>query len=136
MHMGILGINHVTFAVRDLEVALAFYTKVLGMKLEASWTHGAYLCTGATWIALNVDSKAAPTPDCSHLAFSVTEQTFDSLAQRIRAAGAPIWQDNKSEGQSLYFLDPDGHKLELHVGTLTTRLKAMTEKPPLGFALL
>lgn len=31
-------------------------------------------------------------------------------------------EENLSEGDSLYFLDPDGHKLELHVGSLQSRL--------------
>ncbi|WP_159065009.1 hypothetical protein [Thaumasiovibrio subtropicus] len=34
---------------------------------------------------------------------------------------------NRSEGQSLYLLDPDGHKLELHVGDLNSRLAHITE---------
>lgn len=41
-------------------------------------------------------------------------------------------EDNKSEGQSFYFLDPDGHKLELHVGDLASRLAQCREKPYSG----
>ncbi|HEX5514181.1 MAG TPA: glutathione transferase, partial [Gammaproteobacteria bacterium] len=46
-----------------------------------------------------------------------------------------IWKDNKSEGDSLYFLDPDGHKLEIHVGDLESRLAALREKPYEGLQL-
>ncbi len=38
-------------------------------------------------------------------------------------------QDNSSEGDSLYILDPDGHKLELHVGDLESRLASMKAEP-------
>lgn len=34
-------------------------------------------------------------------------------AKRVISFGAEVWKENKSEGQSLYILDPDGHKLEI-----------------------
>jgi hypothetical protein len=40
-----------------------------------------------------------------------------------------IWQVNRSEGPSLYFLDPNGRKLEIHAGDWQTRLAAMKHDP-------
>lgn len=133
--MSIMGINHVTFGVRDLAVACIFYTDALGLTLIAEWEQGAYLRAGTLWVALNTDTQAGPTPGCSHFAFMVEEADFDQLAERIKASGASIWKENKSEGRSLYFLDPDGHKLEIHVGTMATRLADMKQRPPVGFRL-
>ncbi|MWL73344.1 glutathione transferase, partial [Escherichia coli] len=68
----------------------------------------------------------------THYAFSVAPEHFDTLVQTLTAANVTVWKDNKSEGASFYFLDPDGHKLELHVGDLAARLAACREKPYAG----
>ncbi len=132
------GINHITFAVRDLDKSLAFYQKVLGLSVAAVWAEGAYLQAGSTWIALNLDLQADTKPpcQCSHIAFHVEKKDFDPLAERIRRSGATIWQENKSEGASLYFTDPDCHKLEIHASDLAARLYAMELDPPKGYTAI
>ena len=125
----ITGINHITLSVSDLDRALTFYTQVLCFGLATKTERSAYVGAGSLWLALVVDKdvRAGPLPEYTHIAFDVTAEEFNASAERIRASGAIIFKDNVSEGQSLYFLDPDGHKLELHVGTLESRLASMTE---------
>lgn len=117
------GLNHLTLAVTDLERSIAFYRDLLGCDLRASWADGAYLEAGALWLCLSRDPAAVETQhaDYTHYAFDVAPEAFDELSARIRV-GAQLWKNNRSEGASLYFLDPDGHRLELHVGTLASRL--------------
>jgi catechol 2,3-dioxygenase-like lactoylglutathione lyase family enzyme len=122
--VAISGINHLTLAVRDLDRALGFYVDGLGCILRARWDRGAYLEAGALWLCLELDEETRPWDDDSHIAFSVTPSELEALA-----IGARTWKENRSEGASRYILDPDGHKLELHVGDLASRLRARRERP-------
>lgn len=128
------GINHITLAVSDLDRSFAFYCDLLGCRPIARWNTGAYVSAGDAWLCLSVDDKVnAPRPDYTHVAFSVSAPEFDTLKDAITASGATIWQDNTSEGPSLYFLDPDGHRLEIHNGDWRSRLSSWTRTPPSGF---
>jgi catechol 2,3-dioxygenase-like lactoylglutathione lyase family enzyme len=122
-HPRIQGLNHLTLAVTGLERSVAFYRDVLGLELRALFEGGAYLEAGPLWLCLSVDAaaKGEVRADYTHFAFDVAAEDFEALSERVRAH-APEWKDNKSEGASLYFLDPDGHRLELHVGSLASRL--------------
>ncbi|RZJ37111.1 MAG: glutathione transferase [Brevundimonas sp.] len=119
----VTGLNHLTFAVSDLERSITFYRDLLGFDQRAIWATGAYLEAGSLWLCLSLDEAARrePRPDYTHAALTVDAAAFETLSARVRTA-ATLWKDNRSEGASLYFLDPDGHRLELHVGDLESRL--------------
>lgn len=125
------GINHLTLSVADLDRSFTFYTEVLGCRPVARWGHGAYLVVGELWLCLSLDpeTRSGPSPEYTHIALSVRRADFAEASERVVRAGARRWKTNRSEGDSLYFLDPDGHKLELHVGDLESRLAACREAP-------
>ncbi len=121
----ITGVNHITFGARNLETSFRFYTYVLGLRPVLRWAKGAYLLAGEFWVALILDEEQSRNSDrgYSHVAFSVQPPQFERLSERIKMSGDRIWQQNQSEGPSLYFTDPDGHKLELHASDLSARLQ-------------
>jgi len=127
----ISGVNHITLSVRDVDRSFSFYAETTGSQAAGALEQRRLpACRRAVAVphARRADQVFA-LPEYSHIAFSVPGPQFADAAARIRASGATIWQDNRSEGPSLYFLDPDGHKLEIHAGNWRTRLAAMKEHP-------
>lgn len=118
----ISGINHITLAVRDTETSFDFYRNILGFKPLCRWHKGAYFLVGKLWFCLNYDEQTQVANDYTHIAFNVSNDDFDELRSKILANKVKIFKNNQSEGDSLYFLDPDGHKLEIHVGDWQTRI--------------
>jgi len=127
----IKGLNHITFAVKDLENSFVFYKEILGFNPISKWKNGAYFTAGDTWIALNYDQNVTDSirNDYSHVAFTCRREEFQTLKSRLLNYGSSEWSKNESEGESFYFTDPDGHQLEIHVGDLDSRLKEMHHNP-------
>lgn len=130
------SLNHLTLAVSDIASSIGFYHHLLGLPLHARWDSGAYLSCGDLWLCLSLDAQrhdiAPQESDYTHYAFSIDENDFAAFVARLAKAGVTSWKENKSEGESFYFLDPDGHKLEAHVGNLAQRLAACRAKPYKG----
>jgi catechol 2,3-dioxygenase-like lactoylglutathione lyase family enzyme len=119
--------------VQDIERSFSFYCEVLGFIPLVKWDGGAYFLIGkknlllpgaGSWFCLNVDHKRQPHDCYTHYAFSVSGRDFETMVARIAGSGAICFQENSSPGKSFYFLDPDGHKLEIHTGTLEDRITA------------
>jgi glutathione S-transferase fosA5 len=129
--MLLIGLNHVTLSVSCLETSFDFYTQTLGCKPLARWKRGAYLLAGDLWLCLSVDVnlKSEMSSVYTHIAFTVSPAAFNYYRDHIEQLNLKLWQANTSEGDSLYILDPDNHKLELHVGNWQTRLAALKENP-------
>ena len=126
MSTAFFRINHITLAVSNIDVSFAFYTNVLGFKPLCQWNNGAYLLCGNDWFCLNVVNHhiLQDNTNATHYAFSVSQENFSKMSEKIINSGIKIYKENLSEGDSVYFVDPDGHKLELHVGNWQSRINA------------
>lgn len=121
-------LNHLTITVTKLERSIFFYHEVLGFRLHAKWNQGAYLSLGHLWLCLSL-GDSVQNHDYTHYAFSINADQIDLFKARLKMFDISEWKINSSEGDSIYFLDPDHHKLEAHVGNLFSRLASCKENP-------
>lgn len=118
------GIHHITFTVSDVDRAFDFYTRILGCQPVQRNPRSAYVMAGPTWIALDNSQGLSPAPatDYTHLAFTVDAGEYARLVVALARYPVRCWKENSSEGESFYFLDPDGHQLELATSDLGARI--------------
>jgi catechol 2,3-dioxygenase-like lactoylglutathione lyase family enzyme len=117
------GIDHVALAVRDVKQSAAWYADVLGLERRHQETWGdvpTMMCKGTTMIALfpvrGDDPK--PTPDrdtiaMRHLAFRADAVNFRRAQEDLTRRGIAWEFQDHTIAHSIYFEDPDGHRLEI-----------------------
>ena len=126
------GISHVTFIVRDLELATTFFKQIF--EAEEVYSSGdttfsisreKFFMIGKQWIAI-MEGESLPTRTYNHIAFKISEADFETYESRIRRMGIDVKPPRprvEGEGRSLYFYDFDNHLFEIHTGTLSQRLE-------------
>jgi metallothiol transferase len=86
MNSLVKGMNHVTFSVSNLDVALAFYPQVFDAALLLRAERMAYLDLSGLWIALNVQAdipRQEIRQSYTHLAFTVEAQDMEQMEDRL-----------------------------------------------------
>jgi catechol 2,3-dioxygenase-like lactoylglutathione lyase family enzyme len=116
---GMLGIRHIALFVKELDMAIDFYTRIMGMQIE--WQPDAdnvYMTNGGDVFALHrVDYTPAAHQRLDHIGFvldskEAVDQWYDYLVQAsVRITEAPKTHRDGSRG--FYCLDSVGHLLEL-----------------------
>ena len=117
------GINHITISVKNIETAYSFYKNILGLKPVMKSSKSAYFLAGKIWIALDQKEHYIPSENYSHICFNIKKGKYKYFIKKLKEYKIKEWQNNETEGESLYILDDSGNKLELHFNTLKERIK-------------
>ena len=114
-------LNHTIVAAHDKDASARFLADLLG--LEVAPEFGPFtpveIPNGVTLDYMATTGSIAP----QHYAFLVSEDDFDAIFARIRAAGLTYWADpyhrrpgeinHNDGGRGTYFDDPNGHRMEI-----------------------
>lgn len=114
-------LNHTIVWCRDKQTSSAFLTEILG--LPAATPFGPMLVVKlANNVSLDFYNNDGEISS-QHYAFLIPENDFDQVFGRILAKGLPYWADPGRQrpgeiyklngGRGVYFVDPDGHLLEI-----------------------
>lgn len=116
---GMVGIRHVALFVKELEVAVDFYTQVMGMRIE--WQPDAdnvYLTNDGDVYALHrVDYTPSAEQRLDHIGFvldslEAVDEWYDYFVkQGVRITEKP--KTHRDGARGFYCLDAVGHLLEL-----------------------
>src|ERR1700736_6630857 len=131
--MELEGIDHVALSVRDVERAAQWYIDVLGFERrhQGMWEGiPVFIGKGTTSIAL-FPAKSNPTSTSlaavasakaasaggevrmHHLAFRANRENFLAAQEELKPRGIQFEFQDHEISRSIYFSDPDGHKLEI-----------------------
>jgi catechol 2,3-dioxygenase-like lactoylglutathione lyase family enzyme len=123
------GIDHVALAVRDLRRSAEWYIEVLGFEHwhDGMWNgEPVFVGKGKTALALFV-ARDPDVPDAPrgglgmlHLAFRASGSEFIRAQAELQARGIAFQFQDHEISHSIYFRDPDGHRLEITTYDLKT----------------
>ena len=121
----IQGIDHVALNVRDIDKAMEFYTKVIGLKIterEPSKPGIEYfLDCGPSLIGIIQANDMSISHQfeheglgANHFSLRVHAKDFDAMIKRLEEHTVAIeFAKKREKSWSLYFYDLDGNKLEV-----------------------
>jgi catechol 2,3-dioxygenase-like lactoylglutathione lyase family enzyme len=113
------GLDHVALSVRDQAISERWYREVLGLERVHEETWGdmpVMLAAEGTGLALfpaRGGDASSPAVRILHIAFRVDRASFDAARQSLEAHGIRVEFQDHTVSHSIYFDDPDGHRLEL-----------------------
>jgi len=116
--MGILRLSHVDVTVVDLDLAVAYYTEVMGMLIVERDENSVYLKCWDEPDHHSLRLVYAPRTGMEQMSFKVEkEDDLSDLENAVAKYGFPVSRVSKGEsvgqGESIRFETPSGHVMEL-----------------------
>ncbi len=115
-------LDHVAITISDLDRSKEWYMEMLGMehRFPGLWDGvPVMLGLGSTLLALfpargqDQPDAAQPAVRVAHFAFRANRANFEAARRDLAAKGINVSFQDHEISHSIYFSDPDGHRLEI-----------------------
>jgi catechol 2,3-dioxygenase-like lactoylglutathione lyase family enzyme len=114
-----ITLNHTIVPAHDKKASAEFFARLFGLGVE-DFAHFAVVRINDS---LTLDFDDRDKFDSHHYAFRVSDEEFDAIFKRIKAAGISYSADpmhretgelnHRKGGRGFYFYDPNGHNFEV-----------------------
>jgi catechol 2,3-dioxygenase-like lactoylglutathione lyase family enzyme len=115
-----IKLNHTIVPAKDKDASARFFAEMFGLEYAGAQGHFAPVRINDD---TTLDFDDGDGFDHHHYAFLITDEQFDGIYSRVKAAGIPYGSgprhpDNmevntRRDGRGFYFCDPNGHLLEV-----------------------
>lgn len=115
-----IELDHTIVPARDKVASAQFFARIFGLSYDGEVSHFAPVQVNDR-LTLDFDDDDEFEPH--HYAFKVSEHEFDQIFTRIQAEGIAFGSgprslddmqiNHRGGGRGVYFLDPNGHILEI-----------------------
>ena len=116
--MGFIGIEEIFLDVQDLDKALDFYHRGLGIPLDKNDGERAYLQCERGHLVLQVKNHGGRHRGGGplHFALTVSEDTFDEVVENFvgRSHFTRGPRGERGKGRTFFIMDPDGNETEVN----------------------
>jgi catechol 2,3-dioxygenase-like lactoylglutathione lyase family enzyme len=120
---GNTGLDHVAIGVADVDRSREFYAEVLGFeRAHEAWDRPVVMAAEGTGVAIfdrhvhpsaTPDDAEPPAVRILHIAFRVDRVGLERARVELAERGLDVQFSDHGISHSIYFADPDGHRLEL-----------------------
>ena len=109
------GVNHISFAVSNLEKSLEFYRDIFFFDtVEKKAEKGeAYLTIGDMKLRLKETKDIAERSAESYISFNIDMQDFDDALDELDDRGIKYDELDDEDGRRIVLSDPDGNQLAI-----------------------
>lgn len=115
-----MELNHTIVPAHDKEVSAKFFAGIFGLSYDGAVSHFAPVKVNDQ---LTMDFDNSSEFKSHHYAFKVTDTEFDSIFSRLQASGNAYGSEPRTPadgklnerygGRGVYWLDHDGHMMEI-----------------------
>ena len=109
-----VGMNHISYMVKDYNVSKAFYAGLFGMKIADDTGKECRLLFGDTEITLSQGERGIKPPIVDHIGLTIANwdsdpTVVDKLIDEVKRRGLKT----RLGGSSFHILDPDGYDVQV-----------------------
>ena len=107
-----IGVNHISYQVKDYTKTRDFYSSLLGMKVSQDNGRQCYLTFGdhPSWLLPRNARDAAQAPKVDHIAYTIKNWDKDRVEAELRRRGLEPRVDTEN---SFHVKDPDGFDVQI-----------------------